>query len=56
MSVQPTPRSITAAEERLGEVPPETVDAVGHVARACAPTARVTKKRASKHLPTRNAR
>lgn len=28
MSVQPTPRSIAAAEERLGEVSPQTVDAV----------------------------
>ena len=28
MSVQPTPRSIAAAEEKLGEVSPQTVDAV----------------------------
>ena len=28
MSVQPTPRSMAAAEERLGEVSPEKVDAV----------------------------
>jgi hypothetical protein len=28
MSVQPTPRSIATAEERLGEVSPQTVDVV----------------------------
>lgn len=28
MSVQPTPRSIAAAEEKLGEVSPQTADAV----------------------------
>jgi hypothetical protein len=29
MSVQPTPRSIEAAEEKLGDISPQTVEAVG---------------------------
>ena len=55
--VQPTPRSMAAAEEKLGEVSAETVALSGKPCRArVPPTARVTKKRASKHSPTRNAR
>jgi len=29
MGVQPTPRSIAAAEEKLGDIPPQTVEVVG---------------------------
>lgn len=29
MSVQPTPRSIATAEEKLGDISPQTVEAVG---------------------------
>src|SRR5690348_16246202 len=55
MSVQPTPRSIAAAEEKLGDISPQTIAAsVRAWRKRAAPTLPAMRAHAKRRLPTCN--